>query len=845
MLVNLPFLFLTLDAYNLNGDIYSSSYLALGLNPYHAATNVGQGYLIIPGAGYFILPYNAVAFLAYPAFGFNAIATSALLKSIGLVAGFLAARVAYEIARRESVGSARAIFLAVLFNPFLIFVNSIAGDADLLVVFLVFLAVFLFRYGWKTPVHIPAILLGAVAISLTVLSYYFTLLLIPTLILWIDGRKAKLYAVAVLAATLVVLALPIAVLGLGSTNPSSLTGAVEVTGYSFPYYLPHPATAFFSANQAIFTGLAVVLSILIPVLFRRWNVGEGTSLLTVLVVAFALTFRLPFDVFSILAALVPLSLVLSPSRGSVTYGKCLLLQAFLVPVYILVEMYNGPGQVTGLYYWGYPYLHQNTILYGDLGGARGAEAFFLVYVVSVAITLAVLVWRDRKAPGESVGVGRPERSSGLPPAPVRRWSYIAAGSVAVLLIVLSMAAAIAPASSPSLDYHGQLNSQEFYAYDPSDPSLYPLSSPATFSVDSSRGTLSVADSSPPVGLARSVANTTNRVDFTVTVSPSGDVGPIPVWESNHTEVDYTRTLAIGVGSRPWVPQGSPAPPTIIPGRTPVLNGTSTFYEVKGAQVQVYSESPAALVGHEQFFGAEYTGSAAVENTLWAVTFGPETAARCFLTGSTLYLGVENGTTWTIAGVTTNVAEGHWFLAGFGVDPVHGVVSAFADNANLSLPLALPNSGNYTFLLGKLNLSNSVDGREAWIGNLTDVYSLAPDQVQFAAGFFASTTISLIPVWVAGGDSARIGYSSSPPGGSLTVNGTGLAFFGTDSLVLFGKLAASPASLSFQVEETYFVRATSGLDFGWVVVGIGVLLPLWSFLWCGRELWVSLRGPATR
>ena len=843
--VNLPFLILTLDTYNLNGDIYSSSYLWLGLNPYHAATNVGQGYLILPGAGYFVLPYNMVAFLAYPAFGFNAIAASAALKVIGVAAGYLAARVVYEIAHREGRSNPKTYFYAVLFNPFLIFVNSIAGDADLIVVMLVFLAVFLFRYGWSPKVNLPAVIFGATAVSLTVLTYYFTLLFVPTLILWIEGRRNKLLAIVLMAAVLVVFGLPIVGFGLGSVNTSSLLSTVQITGYSFPYYLTPSWTALFATNQRVFTALAAVLAIVIPVVFRRWNIGQGTTLLTVLATAFALTFRLPADVFAILAALVPLAFALSRSSSRVGYWRMMLFQVFLVPVYLLVQMFNGPGQVTGIYYWLYPYLHQNVILYNTLGKSPVAQGLFAAYTAGTIATIVALVWLERRAArgtSEIAAMTPPPRP--LRPAPVSRRALIGVVVVGALLVTVPIAIAYATPNGTPLESHQQLNTQDFYAYDVQTPLLYPLAGPNTYSVDSSAGTLSIFGQAPPIGFARNIAETTNRVNLTVSVKPSSNVGPVPVWQTNQSEVLFSSMLTRGPGEMTWTPvttQGL----TPTTSQIPPISGTTLVYAMAGDHALEYQEPPAALSGRQEFFAAQFNGNSSSKNTLWTAFFNPESAAEGYLNGGYLYLATESGANWTIARIATSAVEGQWFLTGFEFDTDTDRVSAFVNNAGLSLPLNLSSSGDYTVFLGKYNLSSEFDQREAWIGNLTSVYSLTPAEIGFVSGFYAATAGSPEPVLVGDGDSVTIQYYSSGSRGSLQVNSTNLTFGAADSLMLFGKLAASPASVDFSVHEMYFVRANPGVDFGWVVVGFGVLLPAWVFVWCGRELWKPLRRTRPR
>ena len=830
--INLPLLFLFLDTYNLNGDIYSSSYLALGLNPYHAATNVGQGYLIIPGAGYFILPYNLIAFYSYPALGFNAIYAEALLKIVGLVAGFFAARIAFEIAFRERPSIARSVYLAVLFNPFIIFVNSVAGDADTLVVFLVFLAVFLFRYGWTPRANLPAVVLGTFAIAMTVLSYYFTLLLVPTLIAWIDGWRTRLTALALLAAGLVVLSIPVLVFGVGSVNTSSVVGTVQVTGYSFPYYLAPSQSNYLGQHQAEFSAAAAVFALVIPFLFRRWNVGEGPTLLTVLLVAFAFTFRLPADIFAVLAAFVPLALALRRSERPVSYWTCLLFSAFLVPIYLLVELFNGPGQVTGIYYWLYPYLHQNVILFVALGGSRIAQPLFALYLAGGGVTLGYLLWRERPSrtasPARTVVTARPFS--------VRRVTLrelVVVLGVAALLVVLPLAVAVSQPPPSSLETRAEFNSQLFFPYDIASPNLYPLAGPNTFSVDSGNGVVTFVPASPPIGFARNVASTSNVVELSVSVNGIGNRGPVPVWESNESAVIFSSMLS-PVGGVPWNPTSTGgATPTSA--WVPPMGGPMTVYGLAGQHALEYHESAANVSGREEFLAASEDSPSAIE--LWSVVLPDGEGVEGYLSGNVFYLGIEVGSGWKLAVLTTSVVPGQWFLAGFDFDSNDDSVTASINDANVTEMLSVPATGTYSVVVGAQNLTSNVSSPGSWTGNVTGLRSFPSGAPTYFPGFFVEASNLSRPVFVGNGSSEDIDYTSTTSGGSLRVGATNLSFSGTDSLIEFGKLGASAAAVVVQVLYTSFVRAEAGTDLGWVVAGFAVLLPAWVFAW---GLWRLLR-----
>ena len=185
-----------------------------------------------------------------------------------------------------------------------------------------------------------------------------------------------------IAVVFAVFAIPFLFYDLTSDVSTSLGGAGD-SWRSFLNFLPTPVASGVSASQRFFIGLAGALAILVPLVFRRYGIGLGTTLLTVTWVTFSLTFFLPGDAFMILAALVVLAIAFS-STGGFSYARILVLQLFLLPLVLIIQMVNGPGQVSGVLYWTYSLHHQNTTLYQPLGGSLGLKIYLALYFVGAS-----------------------------------------------------------------------------------------------------------------------------------------------------------------------------------------------------------------------------------------------------------------------------------------------------------------------------------------------------------------------------------------------------------------------------------------------------------------------------
>lgn len=827
ILVNLPLVLLTYDAFNLNGNILSTSYLALGLNPYAYGSSVGVGYVILPGVGYQFLSYNALSWIVFQPSGYSLLAASVALKTIGVAAGIGVAWLGRELVRDAGLPHERAVFLALLFNPYLIFVTAVWGGTEALVVFLLLLAIWAFRRGWSDPVHYPAVVLGAVALALVTFSYYFAALLLPTLIFYLPDRARQLRAVGILAIVLGVFGIPLLAFHLISYGSTNLGTSNPLNAYSVVNLLGPRTAATVARGQLAFTAGAAALAVLLPAWFLRRRLDLFTSLLTVTVVAFALTFFLPGDAFAILAPLAVLALAfVDPARFSV--WRALAVQAFLLPIFVIVQMVNGPGQVTGVFYWSYFVLQRNIILYPLLGGRLGLEILLGLYAAGAVATVAILSFvaaHRRRTPDRRPIVPRPPRP--FAPYEVRQRQALRVAAVALVLVTASIVGAYAFPEGSTIASGGQFNTQEFYAYDAANPGLYPLQSNATYSVNPTAGELSYTPDSAPVGFARNIEHQMTTLAFNATLRAPNNRGPVPLLETSQVTVLYSTALHTdSVGA--WTPVSTGGASDIL-GQTTVTVGSVRVYVTNGSQAIEYDEPMSAVTGSVEYFAAEFSQEASSRTVLWAVYAGPVTVTG-FIQGQTFYLGTNASGEWKYNGTLTSVSPQEWLLGGFQIAQNLSSVTAWVNNARISIPAAIPTVGDVTVFTGKSNESSAANRSDALIGVISPIYSGAPGAAQFQSGFYAAVGSAFSAEAIATGSTIDVTYLNSPNGAEIIVNGSEVRSSTPDRLMIVGKLGFCSGNINLTFSQVTFSRASSGPNLAWVIAGFGILLPGWLVGW---------------
>ena len=360
LVVSVPLILFFYDIFNLNANIYSTENLVLGLNPYG-----NQSLLVI---GYTALPYNYFQTLLYNSDGFNAYIVVIASKLIAFLFTVGSAILIDKILLLIGVGpkKAKTAMLAFLFSPFIIFVNYIWVQPEFYSIFFLLLGIYAIeRYNILNGKFIE-LLVGSFSLIVAGMTFYFPLILIPGYFIYIRGRTSKIKFFLTLMFSGIVLLLPIFLFSLKSTFAATLAGHnVDI----FPYSL---ISLFLKTIypigeiEIIIEYIFVFSALVVPFLLYRYKKSMFLSQFIILALIFSLQVTgLNADTFIYLIPFVLIEYSLL-DRNRFSFLQLIVLQMFLLPEYINVQLLNGPGYVSGLYYWIYFWYHQNIIILANI-----------------------------------------------------------------------------------------------------------------------------------------------------------------------------------------------------------------------------------------------------------------------------------------------------------------------------------------------------------------------------------------------------------------------------------------------------------------------------------------------
>jgi hypothetical protein len=828
--VNLPFLFFFYDAFNLNDSIYSTSFLYLGLNPYdpsHGATII---------VGYPLLPYNLGMLGAYQVTAFDVLFTAIILKLLALAATYLSARILLRIAIREKIASWKAIYLTFLFNPFILFVNVIWLETDIFVILAILIGFYFIHYGWDRSNDVAALALGSTAILWAVFSYYSPILLIPAFVICCAPGRKRAVSLLTFVVLGIVFAIPLLVFQLSSFAILGVTAGGRTNPYSWiELFTPLGSNLSTTMSREILA-VAVVAAVLIPALLSKRKVHLGVCVLAVFAVALIATPTLvQGDNFVLLAGLIPLALIFTKGVR-ITWTRILVLELFLVPVMWIVEMFNGPGQVTGLYYWSFFVFHDNVNLFQPLGGTLAWHLCIILSVLLLAATVSYLIWQNLSASkknGEVPAIpaipprGHPEFTfHGRSP---RRW--IVGVAVVGMLVAIPVLGWLATPGGFSIETRGEFPSQLFMVHDFDAPSTYLQPSSNTFSISPATGTLDFGPASPSVAFERPLQNQVFDLEFSAHVLDPGAIqpgSPLVVANATGLETGFSTEVGIPAGLNPLAPvQGG----GFTTGENPngILANVTTAYQTNGTGVSVYPVSPSELPGMNVVFAGEMSGYATSQNVFWTISNDGTIVLESYMVGKSFYLGSFSNGSWTDLVVGTSVVPGSWFYSGFSVNPHDDSLTSWVNGFALTAKGAWNLSGNQFLNYGKFSPSSSKDGKFAFIGNLTGLYSIPVASTSYVSGGFVDSMRAPSGVLTLPGSSLEVEYSGSPPESTLSVDGHSFVVNSSQPQVEVGKIGDSLAGLqlAFQRVDLSSVDPSSGLP--WVVLEFAVSIPLVPFV----------------
>ncbi len=838
ILVNIPFLFIFYDVWNLNTVFYAASYLGIGLNPYFYQNQIRGG-----------LPIQFLGLLIYDIFrssGSNYLLTAAVLKVLFVAFTYLTGLVLAWVAKLEGLAYHRKILFAFIFNPFILFVNNVWVETDIIIIFLYVVGYVSLCYGWNRSGDYRYLVFGALCIALAILSYYSIVLLVPTLVLYRSTLRKKLQLLAALLSTGAVLSVPLFAFNL-ATLPGVASGLISPVATLSPYSIfnllgPLSASTLSHLEQASL-GASLVFAVAIPILLKRLGASEPVSLFVCYAVAylFAVT-EIQGDNFVLLIGVLLLALI-SQRLPVLTYQRIFAIQLFILPQFLVVQLLNGIPPATGMFYWTYYLFHSSPALYSLLGGVILWYGLLILYLVALVMTLGYLLPRAGTAgpPGTRTPAPRHSRLNSSPWRLHRLGptSTILLGAVVVLAVILPVTITLDPdIGKPSGSISG-FDSGLFLPLEyGSGCFVFPecasiLASTGTYQVNGSNAEAYFASSSEAVGLYRNMTDQSYDLRFTASVIS----GTGPSIES--TDVINTTSFYAGQGVAEVVNNSSIVDPTrnagaisVLPGSpTPVLLGANQFFELGGNAVRTYNLNLPATVDRPVFFGFDLGRHPPNSELLWDL-FGANCAYEAVLSAGAFYFGTRAtlGADWHFNETRIVVPLERWFVAGFEVSPTRTSLSAFVNDQTLTAPYTSDVGPNVSLNLGELNSPKASDYPYNLTGTITNLYSAASNETRSLPTTYAWSSQTGIVTSFPSTGPMTVTISGTPAKPELTVDQRTIPVGAYDNLWI-GKLSNSQSSVEVTFAAVNIKSSTPAPNLEVIVVDFAFVLPAVLSFWC--------------
>ncbi|MGA8710765.1 MAG: hypothetical protein ACLP8Y_01140 [Thermoplasmata archaeon] len=849
ILVNIPFFLIFYDVWNLNTIFSAASYLSIGLNPYQYNNQIPGGLLIqlLGVAAYSVFRSSQSSFLL----------AASLFKILYLTLTFSCGVVLSRIAQLEGLKYHRKILYAFIFNPFLLFINNVWVETDIIAIFLYVVGYAALYYGWERGEELRYLVLGGLCIVLAIFNYYSLLLLLPTLILYRSSLRKRLQTLLVFLGLGALLGLPLIVFQLTAVSGLSSNLQSPAVGIS-PYALfslaePFSAASLVALDQAALVAI-LAASFIVPIVLKRYGVQEPVALLASYSVPYLLFVNtVQGDNFVLLIGLLMLAII-SLRLDSLSYKRIFALQLFLLPEFVVAELFDGVKGTDGVFYWSYYQFHASPDLYTILGGRTLWHTLLILYAILLCLTLGYLLLRRnrRAAVPDARGFMRPapKTTPGPHGRPVPLASTALWAAVVLLVAVVPVAIAIdpgvgQPSGSVSSFDAGLFLPLEFGSECNEPPQCaYLLSSALTYSVDGANSSVHVASTSVPIGLYRNVTDQSFTIGLTAQVH----------WENTNQseesmEFVNTSNFYAGLGTALVVNNSSLLAPTVDSPALPVINATSPIllgagrqFEFDGRGILTYALTPPALVGRELVFGAELSRHAENQDFLWDI-IGTSASYEAYLHDNEFYLAsrAAPNAPWQYESSAMVMPLGQWFRTGFEVTPSASTLSGFVNGQTLTEPYLLGTSSVVSVNVGKYNDSASYDGQESLSGRTTGIYLVSPSSVEHRpfAYVWSSVTGSLVTFPFA--DPLPVTLSGTYSAPVLTIEGTATPVSPFPSLWL-GKLTDSGSSVDLTFRQFDIASATSGPNLLWVSLDLALGVPGVIAVWCfGPFLTKDRRG----
>ena len=850
VLVNVPFLFVFYDAVNLNDNIYFASLLALGLSPYAH----GAGVI----AGYPLAPYYYFSLLVYQVTSFNSLQVALAVKILAIVATYLAGISLYRIARRQRPGTERVLLYAFLFNPVLLLVNDIWIESDIFVILCTFLAL---EFLWSRPDAeggARRTLSGAAALIWATVGYYSAVILIPSFLAYAQKKGARPRLAFALVLWGIVFVIPIVAYHLVSNAvPHFIQGAgtssISILNVILPSSLSHWATVP-TGVEIDALAVAAVIAIGVPILFARWSLPLPLGQLVVFGAATSLAFSfVQGDNIVLFLPFLYLSLATIPELR-VSYLNLILLQLFFVPELLVVMMMDGPGYVSGFYYWAYYLLHENVFL-GQVLGVDVWKIGLALYYAGMAVTIGVLVliaWRARghasSAPAEpprSLSVSARKSRSGL-------LGLALVFGIAILLLV-PVGVGLAVISSGRLVATGGFPAYWTVPANSAVPGAeYILPSPDTYQLMPGNRSVSFPANGSQVLFLRSLSGASFSLKLSAALPKPPELAAgkqLTFFETNAFYASFANIETLTVTDS-LVPPSSTANASALSLNTTVLTGPTLVYSIATHGVVQYAVPLGSLADRSWFWG-EYTRANGTGSTLlWQMTIDNWTVKASEFDHNFSATGISlTGSRFGLS-IPADFAASSWIITGFSVDSSGTAVSVFLNGAHLVIPENL--TGALQIQMGNPGLIGPAGGVMSTPASVTAVYaSSAGTGLQFSKQVLVALANQSSPVAYLPGMMVNVSFQEAHQAATVGIDtvqdGASATFYSVPaSEILLGKSGDIVPAVNLSFDRMEFQGPGGWDSLGVVVIGFGAGIPaVLVTAYYLPEHWWTPRRPRSR
>lgn len=715
------------------------TYLKLGLNPYSYQSPIGVGYLMIP--------YNTLAYNLFYFTGENFLETAILLKVVGSFFLLLSGLFLYLIMNDKNIKYSGILFLAFIFNPFLIFINMVGPYTSIIpIAFFLGSYYFINRAGRESLYKNT--LISVILLMFSVFIYYFYIVLLPTFIIYnIDkfrGIKQRfIYAITFILIGILFLFPILKPISLSSfvTNiifKSFPAGGLGATAVLDPYSIYNLVSS--NAPSIYYEYLVIViLSVMIPLILKKLNKNDMTTMFIVMALSFLLSTS--FISPDYLVVLIPIAYLVIGNNTQINTKRALvanviLSQLFLIPQFFILVLRNGTNGLVGFYYWGYYFI--KPVLFGNfyhsMGGNTTWKSSLLIYLLLLLLS-SFIILKSRVSKEEISGQTEFQFKAEniIDITIVKRTIHILILFI-LIIIIISESIFISNQNVSNNNLNLGFFSPSFYNQGSWAFNNYAIPTSKTFEISSSDKTITFFPSDSGVSLFRNVSGQNMKLNITYNINSGSNLYcNLPLLLTNYEEFSINSTLFFNQ-SRQLYPINNNSQSNSSLFNTSIYNNSITY------KTNQFSELTYNLNFKKNSSVIEYAKLSKLLyfNTLFTLESN-NTILQLGILGNEIWFGINLNNTWKYINSSFSFNPKS-VLTSFIYRMENNTFMADINGQKLFLP-GVNWEDDTTIISGRPSIGTT--GRIGICGNLSNL-KLAKGVPYFGSEFLVNNTRSIFP-----------------------------------------------------------------------------------------------------